>query len=92
MGFLLLAIMIPFAATMIPLFQMFATFKLVNTTAAVILPAIATPFLVLLFRQASRSFPHEILEAARHRRAQRTGRSSSASSCRRCALPTPQLP
>lgn len=65
MGFLLLAIMIPFAATMIPLFQMFATFKMVNTTAAVILPAIATPFLVLLFRQASRSFPHEILEAAR---------------------------
>ena len=65
MGFLLLAIMIPFAATMIPLFQMFATFKMINTTAAVILPAIATPFLVLLFRQASRSFPHEILEAAR---------------------------
>jgi len=65
MGFLLLAIMIPFAATMIPLFQMFANFKLINTTAAVILPAIATPFLVLLFRQASRSFPHEILEAAR---------------------------
>jgi len=65
MGVLLLAMMIPFAATMIPLFQMFATFKLVNTTAAVILPAIATPFLVLLFRQGSRSFPHEILEAAR---------------------------
>jgi lactose/L-arabinose transport system permease protein len=65
MGFLLLAIMIPFAATMIPLFQMFANFKMINTTAAVILPAIATPFLVLLFRQASRSFPHEILEAAR---------------------------
>ena len=49
MGVLLLAMMIPFAATMIPLFQMFATFKLVNSTFAVILPAIATPFLVLLF-------------------------------------------
>ncbi|MGC3995575.1 MAG: carbohydrate ABC transporter permease [Propionicimonas sp.] len=65
MSVLLLAMMIPFAATMIPLFRMFATFGLTNTTFAVILPAIATPFLVLLFRQASRSFPHEILEAAR---------------------------
>jgi lactose/L-arabinose transport system permease protein len=65
MGFLLLAMMIPFAATMIPLFQMFADFGLVNSTFAVILPAVATPFLVLLFRQSARSFPHEILEAAR---------------------------
>ncbi|MCA0307771.1 MAG: carbohydrate ABC transporter permease [Actinobacteria bacterium] len=65
MAVLLLAMMIPFAATMIPLFQMFATFKMVNSTFAVILPAIATPFLVLMFRQASRSFPHEIIEAAR---------------------------
>lgn len=65
MSVMLLAMMIPFAATMIPLFQMFATFKMVNSTFAVILPAIATPFLVLMFRQASRSFPHEIIEAAR---------------------------
>ncbi len=65
MGLLLLAMMIPFAATMIPLFQMFATFGMVNSTFAVILPAIATPFLVLLFRQAARSFPHEIIDAAR---------------------------
>lgn len=65
MAILLLAIMIPFAATMIPLFRMFARADLVNSTFAVILPAISTPFLILLFRQASRSFPHEILEAAR---------------------------
>jgi lactose/L-arabinose transport system permease protein len=65
MKFLMLAMMIPFAATMIPLFRMFAQFGLVNSVPAVILPAIATPFLVLLFRQASRTFPHEILEAAR---------------------------
>ncbi|WP_220489422.1 carbohydrate ABC transporter permease [Tessaracoccus sp. MC1679] len=65
MAFLLLAMMIPFAATMIPLFQMFADFGMVNSVGAVILPAIATPFLVLFFRQASRSFPHEIIEAAR---------------------------
>lgn len=65
MSILLLAMMIPFAATMIPLFQMFASFGMVNSTFAVILPAIATPFLVLLFRQSSRTFPHEILDAAR---------------------------
>ena len=65
MSVLLLAMMIPFAATMIPLFQMFAQFGMVNSMYAVILPAVSTPFLILLFRQASRSFPHEILEAAR---------------------------
>jgi len=65
MRVLLLAMMIPFAATMIPLFQMFARANLVNSTFAVILPALSTPFLILLFRQASRGFPHEILEAAR---------------------------
>lgn len=65
MGFLLLAIMIPFAATMIPLFQVFAKIGLVNSLFAVIIPSIATPLLILLFRQASRSFPRELLEAAR---------------------------
>ena len=65
MWVLLLAIMIPFAATMIPLFQVFAKLGLVNSTLAVVMPVIATPFLVLLFRQTARSFPHEIIEAAR---------------------------
>ena len=65
MAVLLLAMMIPFAATMIPLFQLFAQFGMINSSFAVILPAIATPFLVMLFRQSSRSFPHEIVEAAR---------------------------
>ncbi|MDO4242940.1 MAG: carbohydrate ABC transporter permease [Actinomyces sp.] len=65
MAVLLLAMMIPFAATMIPLFRMFGTLGLVNSIWAVILPTVSTPFLILLFRQASRSFPHEILEAAR---------------------------
>jgi lactose/L-arabinose transport system permease protein len=65
MNVLLLAMMIPFAATMIPLFQMFGKFGLMNSTWAVILPAVSTPFLILLFRQSSRNFPYEILEAAR---------------------------
>jgi len=65
MGILLLAMMIPFAATMIPLFRMFAQLDMLNSMMAVILPAIATPFLIMLFRQSARSFPHEIIEAAR---------------------------
>lgn len=65
MAVLLLAMMIPFAATMIPLFQLFGKVGLVNSLWAVIIPTISTPFLILLFRQASRAFPHEILEAAR---------------------------
>lgn len=65
MGVLLLAMMIPFAATMIPLFRLFADFGLINSTIAVIAPAVATPFLVMMFRQSARSFPHEVIEAAR---------------------------
>ena len=65
MSVLLLAMMIPFAATMIPLFRMFAQIGLTDSTLAVILPAISTPFLILLFRQSTRSFPHEMIEAAR---------------------------
>lgn len=65
MNLLLLAMMIPFAATMIPLFQLFSSMKLASKTIAVILPAISTPFLIMLFRQSARSFPHDILEAAR---------------------------
>ena len=65
MAILLLAMMIPFAATMIPLFQLFARVGMVNSLWAVVIPMISTPFLILLFRQASRSFPHDIIEAAR---------------------------
>jgi len=62
---LLLAMMVPFAATMIPLFQMFSKAKLLNTTTGFILPTISTPFMIMLFRQSARSFPHDIMEAAR---------------------------
>lgn len=65
MNILLLAMMIPFAATMIPLFRMFSNMHLMSKTIAVILPSISTPFLIMLFRQSARSFPHDIIEAAR---------------------------
>ena len=64
MTLLLTAMMIPFAAIMIPLFKMFSTLKMVNSMAAFMLPTISTPFLIMLFRQSARSFPHDIIEAA----------------------------
>lgn len=65
MSIILLAMMVPFAATMIPLFQMFSAANLLNTTIGFILPSISTPFLIMMFRQSARSFPHDIIEAAR---------------------------
>lgn len=62
---LLLAMMIPQVATMIPLFKMVSAAGLLNTVWAFILPSISTPFLIMMFRQNSRNFPVDILEAAR---------------------------
>jgi len=64
---LLLSMMVPFAALMIPLFKMFSTFKIfgLNTTAAVIIPSISTAFLIFFFRQNTKSFPKDIIEAGR---------------------------
>ena len=62
---LLLAMMIPGVATMIPLFTMMSRMKLLNTAWGFALPAIATPFMIMMFRQNSRNFPVEIMNAAR---------------------------
>ena len=64
-GILLLAMMIPGVATMIPLFKMISKAGLLNTVWGFMLPAISTPFLIMMFRQNSRNFPVEIMEAAR---------------------------
>ena len=65
MNILLLAMMVPFAATLIPLFKLFSGMGLSSTWIAYVLPTIFTPFLIMLFRQSARSFPMEIIEAAR---------------------------
>ena len=65
MSILLLAMMLPFVALMIPLFTMFSKMGLVNSWVALVLPSISTPFMIMLFRQASRSFPVDIIEASR---------------------------
>ena len=65
MSILLLAMTLPFVALMIPLFTMFSKMGLVNSWMALVLPSISTPFMIMLFRQASRSFPVDIIEASR---------------------------
>ncbi|PRO67304.1 carbohydrate ABC transporter permease [Alkalicoccus urumqiensis] len=62
---LLLAIMIPYHVTLIPLFQLMASLDWLNTYYAVILPNLAYPFAIFLMRQNMRSIPDSLLEASR---------------------------
>ena len=65
MSILLLSMMIPFAAVMIPLFRLAVSLKLLNTTAGIVMPSLATAFLIFFFRQVTQSFPMELVQAAR---------------------------
>jgi len=62
---LLLMLTIPFAAIMVPLFVLTAKLHLINTHAAVILPGVASIFIIFYFRQATKAFPRELRDAAR---------------------------
>lgn len=50
---------------MIPLFKMISDMHLLNSAPGFMLPAISTPFLIMMFRQNSRNFPIDVMEAAR---------------------------
>lgn len=69
---LLVSMMVPFCALMIPLYRMFSSVGSagltglgLNTYFSVIVPVICTAFLIFFFRQNTKSFPKDILEAAR---------------------------
>jgi lactose/L-arabinose transport system permease protein len=68
---LLLSMMIPFAALMVPLFRMFGFISQtvpiigIDTLTAVVLPSVTTAFLIFFFRQSTKMFPKDILEAGR---------------------------
>ena len=70
-GILLLSMMIPFAALMVPLYRMFGNisqsmpFIGIDTMAAVVLPTMTTAFLIFFFRQSTKMFPRDMLEAGR---------------------------
>ncbi|WP_323089931.1 carbohydrate ABC transporter permease [Allobaculum sp. JKK-2023] len=69
---LLLSMMVPFAALMIPLFKMFSALSGtafgwmgVDTFFSVIIISVSTAFLIFFFRQNVKSFPKDMVEAAR---------------------------
>ena len=61
---MLLMMSIPFAALMIPLFTMMGRAGLINTHIAIILPTVASIFIIFYFRQATKAFPRELRDAA----------------------------
>lgn len=61
----LLSMMVPYHATIIPLFKMMASLGWLNTYQAVILPNLAYPFAIFLMRQNLLAFPDSLIEAAR---------------------------
>lgn len=61
----LMTMMIPFVAILVPMFTIFSSWGLINSIWALLLPSIAYAMLIMLFRQAARSFPSEIIDAAR---------------------------
>jgi len=64
-GIFLFSMMIPFGAIMIPLFKLVVAFNMVNNHWAIILHYVGQVFLIFYFRQSFKSFPNEIIEAAR---------------------------
>ncbi len=62
---LLVSMIIPQMAIVIPLFKQMAFLNLLNTRAAIILPSIVSIFIIFFLRQNFKMFPTEIMEAAR---------------------------
>ncbi|ADM68116.1 carbohydrate ABC transporter permease [Paenibacillus sp. SEL3] len=68
---LLMSMMIPFAAIMIPLYRMFGSISNVipwigiDTLSSVVIPTVTTAFLIFFFRQSTKMFPKDLLEAGR---------------------------
>lgn len=61
----LLSMMIPFAALMTPLFSLIVKIGLIDNYWGIIIPGIASAFLVFFFRQNFKAVPTEMIEAAR---------------------------
>lgn len=62
---MLLTLFVPFAALMIPLFIMMGKAGIINTHTAVLLPSVATAFIIFYFRQSTKAFPAELRDAAK---------------------------
>jgi multiple sugar transport system permease protein len=65
MALVLSTLMLPAAATLVPVFVLMSTLDLVNTYPGLVLPFLAGPFGVFLTRQFFQGMPDELIEAAR---------------------------
>jgi len=61
----LLSMMVPYHATVVPLFKMMVAFGWINSYKALILPNLAYPFAIFLMRQNMLAFPNSLIEAGR---------------------------
>lgn len=64
-GFMLIALIIPQIAVVIPLFKLVSFFHLLNTHTAIVLPSVMSVFIIFFLRQNFKMFPTEMMEAAR---------------------------
>ena len=64
-GAMLVTMIVPQMAIVIPLFRQFAALRMLDTHLAIILPSVVSVFIIFFFRQNFRMFPTEIMEAAR---------------------------
>ncbi|WP_425554383.1 carbohydrate ABC transporter permease [Kribbella sancticallisti] len=64
-GLLLATLMLPFSATLVPVYLIAARLGMVDTYAGLIIPSLAGPFGVFLLRQFIRGIPDSLLESAR---------------------------
>ncbi|HTO23076.1 MAG TPA: carbohydrate ABC transporter permease [Spirochaetia bacterium] len=64
-GILLLTLILPQIAVVVPMFKLFSAMKLLNTRLAIVLPSIMSVFIIFFLRQNFKLFPTEIMEAAR---------------------------
>lgn len=62
---IVVSMMIPTQLTLVPLFKMMRTMKLVNTPWAVILPSLACMSAVFMMKQFGQTIPSELFQAAR---------------------------
>jgi multiple sugar transport system permease protein len=62
---ILAGLMVPGQVLLVPLFSIMQTFKMVNTYWGIILPQIASPFAMFIFKQFFDGIPFEYEEAAR---------------------------
>lgn len=64
-GVIMLSMMVPFAALMIPLFRLVVKMGLLNSHTGLVLISLSSVFIIFFFRQSFKSFPYEIIQAAR---------------------------